>query len=192
MSLKHAILGFLSIKPMTGYDLKKAFDQSIQYFWPANQSQIYRTLADLKAEGLVEQEVIAREDRLDMKVYRISDNGQDELHEWLSNPLPHQDYREAFLIQLYFGSKLDDSEVIPLLKQMIQDLQTSQDQLTAMYRMYQTKINQVDKPRQLFFSMLTLEYGLESNQTAIQWLTTVSQRLEVGDHTPLDLSHLTN
>jgi DNA-binding PadR family transcriptional regulator len=192
MSLKHAILGFLSIKPMTGYDLKKAFDQSIQFFWPANQSQIYRTLADLKAEGLVEQEVIAREDRLDMKVYRISDNGQDELHEWLSNPLPHQDYREAFLIQLYFGSKLDDSEVIPLLKQMIQDLQTSQDQLTAMYRMYQAKMNQVYKPRQLFFSMLTLEYGLESNQTAIQWLTTVSQRLEVGDHTPLDLSHLTN
>ncbi len=192
MSLKHAILGFLSIKPMTGYDLKKAFDQSIQYFWPANQSQIYRTLADLKAEGLVEQEVIAREDRLDMKVYRISDNGQDELHEWLSNPLPHQDYREAFLIQLYFGSKLDNREVIPLLKQMIQDLQASQDQLTAMYRMYQAKINQVDTPRQLFFSMLTLEYGLESNQTAIHWLTSVSQRLEAGDHTPLDLSRLTN
>jgi PadR family transcriptional regulator AphA len=190
MSLKHAILGFLSIKPMTGYDLKKAFDQSIQYFWPANQSQIYRTLADLKAEGLVEQEVIAREDRLDMKVYRISDNGQDELHEWLSNPLPHQDYREAFLIQLYFGSKLDNSEVIPLLKQMIQDLQASQDQLTAMYRMYQAKINQVDKPRQLFFSMLTLEYGITSNQAGINWLKEVYQRLEVSDHTPMELSRL--
>ena len=36
MSLKHAILGFLSLQPMTGYDLKKAFDQSVRHFWPAN------------------------------------------------------------------------------------------------------------------------------------------------------------
>ena len=38
MSLKHAILGFLSFAPLTGYDLKKAFDRSVQHFWPANQS----------------------------------------------------------------------------------------------------------------------------------------------------------
>jgi hypothetical protein len=49
MCLKHAILGILSFSPMTGYDLKKAFDRSVRHFWPVNQSQIYRTLAELDA-----------------------------------------------------------------------------------------------------------------------------------------------
>ena len=47
MSLKHAILGFLSFKSLTGYGLKKAFDRSVQHFGPGNQSQIYRELAAL-------------------------------------------------------------------------------------------------------------------------------------------------
>ena len=55
MSLKHAILGFLSFKPLSGYDLKKAFDNSVRHFWPANQSQIYRTLSQMTDEGLVEK-----------------------------------------------------------------------------------------------------------------------------------------
>ena len=44
MSLKHALLGFLSYAPMTGYDLKRYFDQSIHHFWNANLSQIYPRL----------------------------------------------------------------------------------------------------------------------------------------------------
>ena len=49
MSLKHAILGFLGYTSLSGYDLKKAFDGSVQHFWPADQSQIYRPLAQLTA-----------------------------------------------------------------------------------------------------------------------------------------------
>ena len=45
MSLEYAILGFLSYKPFSGYEMKKAFDNSVRHFWYADQSQIYRTLA---------------------------------------------------------------------------------------------------------------------------------------------------
>ena len=37
MSLDHAILGFLSYEPMSGYDLKKLFDQSVAHFWPRSE-----------------------------------------------------------------------------------------------------------------------------------------------------------
>jgi len=47
MSLEYAILGFLNYHPYTGYDLKKIFDNSVQHFWVADQSQIYRTLIHL-------------------------------------------------------------------------------------------------------------------------------------------------
>jgi len=127
--------------------------------------------------------------RFDRRAH-ITDAGLDELHRWLSTPLPHQDYREAFLIQVYFGGKLDDKEIMPLLDRMIQDLEVAQGQLTAMYRMYLEKMEQVSVRRDLFFSMLTLEYGLTSNQTALDWLNSVLNRLKSGAYNPLEFERL--
>ena len=73
MSLEYAILGFLNYHPYTGYDLKKVFDTSIHHFWPADQSQIYRTLARLTREGLTEMEKVPQDDRPDRKVYSITE-----------------------------------------------------------------------------------------------------------------------
>jgi DNA-binding PadR family transcriptional regulator len=65
MSLRQAILGFLSIRPLSGYDLKRTFDQSVRHFWSADQAAIYRMLGELEADGLVEYERIAQETRPD-------------------------------------------------------------------------------------------------------------------------------
>ncbi len=54
MSLETGILGFLSMKPLSGYDLKRLFNMSAAYFWPADQAQIYRTLKKLTDHGLPE------------------------------------------------------------------------------------------------------------------------------------------
>ena len=72
MSLEHAILGFLNYGPYSGYDLKKIFDISVQHFWPADQSQIYRTLSRLEDREWVDMDVIEQDDRPDRKEYRIT------------------------------------------------------------------------------------------------------------------------
>ena len=82
--MKHAILGFLNYKPFSGYDLKKIFDTSVRHFWPADQSQIYRTLSQLADEGWAEKEVVPQEDRPARKVYHITAAGQEELRNWLT------------------------------------------------------------------------------------------------------------
>ena len=48
MELKHAILGLLSIRSASGYDLARAFAGSVAHFWHADRSQIYRTLDRLR------------------------------------------------------------------------------------------------------------------------------------------------
>jgi DNA-binding PadR family transcriptional regulator len=188
MSLKHAILGFLSFSSFSGYDLKKAFDQSVRHFWPANQSQIYRTLAELDAQGLVEKEVIPREERLDMKIYSITPAGRQELHRWLSTPLPEGEMREPFLIQVYFGGLLNDDEVVHLLRREM-SLATERIQAyLAIYRSVYNRPERVNDPRALFMSMLTLEYGLHSNRVFAEWAGHVIARMESGDYSPADLS----
>jgi DNA-binding PadR family transcriptional regulator len=189
MSLKHAILGFLSFKSLSGYDLKKAFDYSVQHFWPANQSQIYRTLAGLKDEGLVDQEVIEREDRLDMKIYHITEAGREELHRWLSTPLQSADYREPFLIQVYFGGKLSDVELEALLQHEIRAMEERLAVYESIYKMYQERINSHDDSRSLFLSVATLEYGILSNQASLEWLKSVVERVESGNYTLRDFQN---
>ena len=186
MSLKHAILGFLSFKSLTGYDLKKAFDQSVQHFWPANQSQIYRTLASLTEEGLVNMEVIEREERLDMKIYHITDSGKEELRHWLSTPLQSSDYREPFLIQVYFGGLLSDEEFVDLLEHEIRTLQARLALYDSIYKMYQEAIRTHSDPRAFFLSITTLEYGILSNRIAVEWLQSVIARVKSGEYTLKD------
>ncbi len=182
MSLKHAILGFLSLRPLSGYDLKKAFDNSVRHFWPANQSQIYRTLAQMTKEGLLEKEVIARDDRLDMKIYHVSEEGRDELHRWLAAPLPEQNTREPFLIQVFFGGLLSDDELLNLLRQ---EAKVAEAQLAAYTQIYQASVDrasQADDPRSFFLSMLTLDYGLKSSEAMLAWLSNAIEQIETESY----------
>ncbi len=182
MSLKHAILGFLSFAPFSGYDLKKAFDRSVQHFWPANQSQIYRTLAQLDEEGLVEKEVVEREERLDMKIYNITETGRAELQQWLSTPLPEHDMREPFLIQVYFGGKLSDEEILNLLNLKLKEIEERLAVYEAVYQMTQSTPSKVSDPRTLFFGMLTLELGYINSKSDATWLRSAIERVETKNY----------
>lgn len=186
MSLKHAILGFLSFNASSGYDLKKAFDQSIQHFWPANQGQIYTTLATLKDAGLVDQEIIEREGRLDVKLYHITDTGREELHQWLSTPLPSQDFREAFLVQVYFGSKLSDDEFVDLLQHEIQATERILSIYDSIYQSYVEKLESKEGSRSLFLKLMPLEFGILYNRNFLDWLNSFVKRMDTQDYTLRD------
>ena len=62
MSLRHAVLGMLSVTSCTGYELMQWFDSSLQHAWHASHSQIYPELAKLEAE-LAHVEAAAEERR---------------------------------------------------------------------------------------------------------------------------------
>jgi DNA-binding PadR family transcriptional regulator len=183
MSLKHAILGFLSYRSLSGYDLKKAFDRSVQHFWPANQSQIYRTLAEMKDEGLVEHEVIVREERLDMKVYHITPAGTQELHRWLSEPIHPTDYREPFLIQLYFGGTMSDEELIEVLKYRLKQIEERLAVFLSVYPAYQEKLKTHEDKRAYFLNIATLEYGIHNGFSFLEWYRNMISRLESKNYT---------
>jgi PadR family transcriptional regulator, regulatory protein AphA len=178
MSLKHAILGFLSFSPFSGYELKKAFDNSVQHFWPANQSQIYRTLAELDEQGLVKKDVIERDERLDMKIYHITKTGRAELHQWLTAPLPERDDREPFLIQVYFSGLLNDDEVLHLFNQKLKETEERLAVYESVYQMIQSTPQSIDDKRAIFFSILTLEAGYINNQAIAEWLKSAITRIK--------------
>ena len=117
MSLDYAILGFLSYHPSTGYDLKKIFDSSVRHFWPADQSQIYRTLTRLTENGWAEMEKIPQEDRPDRRLYHITPAGRDDLLAWLAEPMTEiAPTKDSLLVRLFFSAQLDKETVLTQLR----------------------------------------------------------------------------
>ena len=49
--LKHGILGLLNYGDMTGYEIREIFNKSLNFFWQAQSSQIYRELRTLEKNG---------------------------------------------------------------------------------------------------------------------------------------------
>jgi len=181
MSLKYAILGFLGYAPFSGYDLKKAFDVSIQHFWPADQSQIYRTLATLEEEGWVEMELVQQDNRPDKKVYHITQAGREELHCWLSAPPPLEQVRRASLIQVFFAGRLSDEEIIIMFERKAENLRELLEKYDKIPQKSAVYAETLDSPREVFFWMLTLEHGIKVTQAQLEWVESVIQRFENRD-----------
>lgn len=171
MPLSHAILGFLEFNPLSGYDLKKYFDQSIAHFWSATQSHIYKALEKLEKDSLVESQVILQEGRPNRKQYQITEAGQAELQRWLTSPLPLEPVREAWLIQVFFSHTSSNDEIAVLVEARVQAIQ----ERLAVYRaIAQTTLDQnaaqigVERARRLW--QLTLDHGLAFYEFETAWL----------------------
>ena len=180
MSLEFAILGFLNYHPYTGYDLKKIFDTSIRHFWPADQSQIYRTLARLTKQGFAEVEKISQEDRPDRKVYHITDAGRAELLQWLAGPPPLDEPRSAPLIQVFFAGQLSDEEVLTKFEgfaAIMRAILSQYDQVPGQIGPYQQEII---SPREHFFWLLTLDNGIRNMRANLEWAESVIDQIKSG------------
>jgi len=181
MSLDHAILGFLNYHPYTGYDLKKIFDSSVQHFWPADQSQIYRTLNRLTERGWVEMEKVPQEDRPDRKVYHLTDAGSGELLQWLSGPPPLDAPRSAPLVQVFFSGQLSDEDILAKFEgyaALMRAVLSQYDQVPDQIGPFQEEI---PSPREHFFWLLTLENGIANMRANLEWTESVIARIKNGE-----------
>jgi PadR family transcriptional regulator AphA len=104
VSLRGAILGFLSLEPTSGYTLKQRFDGSVRSFWSATQSQIYRELHALERQGLVEVEAVPGNGKPERKVYSLTTPGLTALQRWLEEPLDPLVLRHPMLLKLVFAA----------------------------------------------------------------------------------------
>ena len=115
MTIQYAILGLLSWRPMSGYDLKKIIADSPSFYWSGNNNQIYKTLVQLHADGLVESEVQQQENYPARKEYRLTEAGAAALRTWVLSAPELPQLRSTFLIRLAWADQLDAAELDDLL-----------------------------------------------------------------------------
>ncbi|WP_157574380.1 PadR family transcriptional regulator [Nocardia jejuensis] len=99
MSLRYALLGLLSDRPASGYDLLRRFRDALANVWPATQSQIYTELTKLADSGSI---AVTDEGPRGRKEYTITEAGLADLRTWLTTTEPKRNTRNEMLLRVFF------------------------------------------------------------------------------------------
>jgi PadR family transcriptional regulator AphA len=163
MSLSHALLGLLSVRPASGYDLMKAFDTSLANTWPATQSQVYTELTRLAGAGLVS--VAAAQGPHGRKEYALTDAGLVELQKWMTDPRPEPPRRSEALLRVFFLDVLSPEQAEDYLVRLAEHAAERQ----VLYKAMRDSIEWHGLDTINTNGRLVLEYGLRLTVMYEEW-----------------------
>ena len=172
MALEHVILGLLTIRPMSGYEMKVKMDVSTDFFWYATHSQIYPTLKRMEKRGLVTSEVIQQEGLPNKRVYSITEKGRTELTDWLVSPPELTFLRDDFLIKFFFFKEIPPDKALEILNE---NLRLHKEELEYYLKVGRLEMEKVrmrtpDEELAVNFKLLTLKRGIYFEEDYIRWL----------------------
>jgi PadR family transcriptional regulator AphA len=167
-----AVLGLLTFREMSGYDVLKLAQRSIAHFWSPARSHVYAELKRLSALGLASERHVAQEGRPDKTIYAITDDGMRALREWMSDAEVEPDQlKSPFTLKVFFGALLPAESLVVQIKEMRRQAQQQLEELRA------TELEIGDDER-LFFPYLTLRAGLAHTQAELRWADEVIDELD--------------
>ncbi|BCK55609.1 PadR family transcriptional regulator [Nocardia wallacei] len=175
MSLRQVLLVYLGTKAASGYDIVKGFQDTYGFLWNASYQQVYRDLAKLHSDGLVDLEVVANDPRPPRKVYRLNDAGLAAMQRFLATPVKPPKFNDAFLVKLASIHLMDPdafTEEFHLLRDSYRQTLTELRHVHDIFRTVPSDV--LDKFEGVH---LTLRYGIRQVETWLDWATDVEQFL---------------
>lgn len=158
-----AVLGALSVEPMTGYAIREAIRDVLGHFWSESFGQIYPTLASLADDGHVTKTAAAR---AGASQYTITTTGRAALVELLSEPIEPARPRDELLLRLFFGRHLGPQACAHLVTQARAEAQERLSQFAAI----RTEIDEeTGYEADRDYWRLTLSAGEHAAQALITW-----------------------
>ena len=172
MKGRDVILGILRNKPRTGYEINDILQNQISYFYDGTYGMIYPTLKKLEKEGKVKRETVIQEDKPNKNIFSITDEGKEELKEYLESNKIEEVFKSDFLMKLFFGDDyLSKQKVIELIKNEIKVKEDQIKRLEDSLEHWEVQgINNLQK--------ITVGYGLTEYRAVVKYLKEQLKKLE--------------
>jgi DNA-binding PadR family transcriptional regulator len=173
MSLKHGLLGLLSLKPYTGYDLNREFTQSLKYIWQTKTTQIYVELKNMEQRGWLVSEQVIQNDKPNKRVYTITEEGTAEFLNWLA--MPDDDVkdaltaRNAFLLRVLFAGNASKEQNIKLLESFRDVCLARSTAQKGIRDVIAGEEGEYDPQHTTYYSLVAL-HGEMINKTRLEWI----------------------
>lgn len=175
--LKHGILGLLNYREMSGYEIMTVFRDSLNFFWNAQTSQIYRELQNLKEYGWVTDTTIPQHGKPDKNVFSVTETGKSELKRWLSDN-SIKPGKNPLLMRTFFRGELPPEENIQFFQSV------KEYAINCLKEMEKPPVSadlyskEIDDPVQAVYWGMTIEYGIMYMNMLRQWSEMCIGKLE--------------
>jgi DNA-binding PadR family transcriptional regulator len=119
LSPEFALLGFLYLEPLHGYQLHRRLEANLREVWRIPQNQAYNILKRLEKEGLIRPDRAEAPDPRAPVLFTLTGAGRAAFERWLFTPTPcsARALRVEFLTRLFFASHMGED----LASRLMQD-----------------------------------------------------------------------
>lgn len=168
----YVILGLLTFKEMSGYDLKQLINKSITHFyWSPAKSQIYGELRRLESHGLVTMREVPQTLRPDKRMYQITPAGHEAMQQWLEHSGVEPDsYKSALLLKVFFGHMLSPETTMSLMEERRKQITSELVGCERRSQALQDSGQDMDADDEVYFPFLTLQRSIALCKADLAWL----------------------
>ena len=167
-----AVLGALSVEPMTGYAVREAIRDVLGHFWSESFGQIYPTLARLERHGFIRRRGSPRSGS---STFAITAAGRRRLQELLGEPIQPEPQRNGLMLRLFFGRQLGPDECRSLIEGARADALRRLEEFRAIRdEVERDDAHADDRP----YWLLTVAAGEQSARAAIAWADEALEALQ--------------
>jgi DNA-binding PadR family transcriptional regulator len=190
-STRWAVLGALTLGPMSGYDIRRHAGESWGHFWSESYGQIYPTLRALEAEGLVRPAASgARANQgssgsargasramvspprardahgRERRSFVITPRGRAALRRWQAEPSPARPPRNELLLKLFFGANADPAALVSQIERV---RTREQEALQRWNQLERVLRHEHAAHANLPFWLATLSFGRHHSDALVRW-----------------------
>ena len=158
-------MGALSLRPASGYDIKRFAASSIGHFWNESYGSIYPILKKLAGEKLVQPQKGPQNGR-DRVVYAITPRGEQALREWLLQVPRTEPFRSEILLKLFFAGRVPAEISVA----HVQERKLAEQRRLATYAQIENELTkQHGSHPELPYWLMTLNYGRHRSEAVVEW-----------------------
>jgi len=162
----YALLGLLSLRPWTTYELAKQVQRSLGWFWPRTERKLYDEPKKLVALGFA----TATEQRTGNRprtVYAITPTGRRALKAWLGEPSAEPALEFEAMVRVFFA----DAGTLDQLRATLQQVEAdARDRLAVLRSMIEeSATGPYEFADRLPVNALGLRFQLDHQQQVATW-----------------------
>jgi DNA-binding PadR family transcriptional regulator len=163
--LEFAILGLLQGTPMHGYELSKQLATVLGAFRALSYGSLYPCLKELRADGLIAEEHDETEpvtNRRSRKVYRLTADGKERLHDLLGEGGPAAWDDDGFGVHFAFFGQTRADVRLRILEGRRSRLEERMEAIRAAFTRTRERVDS--------YTLELHRHGLESVEREVRWL----------------------
>ena len=168
--LDYAILGLLHHQDLSGYRIRKMFEETALGNYSSSPGTIYPALKRMQKLILIEKVV---QNNSEKTLFHINNKGLGALKSWLLKPLVKIDIErknhELLLRFAFMDTLIKQKEKVTFLE----SFKTLQSDYINELQLYHKE----EAGKMSLHAKLAFEYGIESNKTTLKWCTTTLKEI---------------